>query len=287
MMHDVINRLSPAKMPQVVVPVTPSTGKIYVKVDGVPFVYKRRDLPNGWLRLSLGEVFGHHLPNHPPAPGEIQDYLALLKPSLRLIVIYRLDDDTWLCYPYNRGDAFQKGWNGEPLPVYLVSDTIEPFDTILACGPMTSLVFWRPIGSLEDKPRLVAEIWQDGIRMASPEAYEARRIARGRIENERINDARIERDNKLRTFEGRLLYHLGVLEAELVSWKQSGRDIVVEWRDGDHQYSSRIQPNMQVTSAGICLSNRDSDFSIASLVDVMREARRLNRPGADGDYDED
>lgn len=293
MIHDIISRLSLAKMPDVVVPITPATEKIYVKVGGIPFVYKRNNLPDGWMRLRLQKTIASVLPDLPPTPYEILEYMELLRPSLCLIVIYRLDNSTWLCYPYNRSDANQKGWdsNSGPLPIYLVTDSIEPFDVIYACGPINGLIYWRAIGPLPGSDKLVANLGADYIFDESWEVREAWRIARGRIEAEKLRDAKLQKKEKLKTFEGSLAYHLSFLGAELVSWRESGRDVVVEWRDGIYSYSSRIQASMQVTSAGICLSNRDSDFSIASLVDVMREARRLNRPGASGemssDYNED
>ncbi|HET8910946.1 MAG TPA: hypothetical protein VFN23_05765, partial [Ktedonobacteraceae bacterium] len=50
--------------------------------------------------------------------------------------------------------------------------------------------------------------------------------------------------------------------------------LVVEWsaQGQTHRYRSMIDPNMTVISSGICLSGRDRDFDLTSLVNVMADA---------------
>ena len=50
--------------------------------------------------------------------------------------------------------------------------------------------------------------------------------------------------------------------------------IVVEWSDsgGRHRYRSVLAPDLDVVSSGICLSGRDGDFDLTSLVSVMAAA---------------
>jgi hypothetical protein len=50
--------------------------------------------------------------------------------------------------------------------------------------------------------------------------------------------------------------------------------LVVEWsaQGQTHRYRSMIDPNMTVISSGICLSGRDRDFDLTSLVNVMTDA---------------
>jgi hypothetical protein len=61
--------------------------------------------------------------------------------------------------------------------------------------------------------------------------------------------------------------------------------IVVEWSDsgGRHRYRSVLDPSLDVVSSGICLSGRDGDFDLTSLVSVMAAAApagpRPRRPG--------
>jgi hypothetical protein len=75
--------------------------------------------------------------------------------------------------------------------------------------------------------------------------------------------------------------------AELVSWKESGYDLIVSWKDNGIEYQSRVTSQANGVSAGICLSGQDAKFNLAGFVSVMREARQLNRPGAQGHQDSD
>ena len=70
------------------------------------------------------------------------------------------------------------------------------------------------------------------------------------------------------------LAHLG---GELVSYEPVGDGWRIRWRDGKHLYETLVGRDFTVLSAGICLSGRDEDFDLASIVSVMREARRTSR----------
>jgi hypothetical protein len=74
--------------------------------------------------------------------------------------------------------------------------------------------------------------------------------------------------------------------ATLLNWQVlNDKEYNATWQDGDHTYTMRINANMRVESAGICLNGTDKDYNLAAIVEVMREARRRNRPGAGGAYD--
>jgi hypothetical protein len=290
-LQSLIDRLTPKKAEPFIAPITPVTKTIYARIDGLPFKFGRDALPDGWRRcipIHNNRNLGVMIPG--AAEWEINSYLELYKPHWTLIVCYRLGDTSWLCYPYNQGDAAQKGWGEGPVVVNLVRDTIEPFDVIVAAGPVYNLIYWRPSEAKVRRNEMLAGLANtlvDPYRPRTGEELKALQIAIGRIVERRRLEAEKSRQNALKTVEGRLKYNLEFLGAELVSWRESGRDIIVTWRDEGREYQSRISSGMSVVTAGICLSGRDRAFNVAALVDVMREARQLNRPGAGGDDDDD
>jgi len=81
--------------------------------------------------------------------------------------------------------------------------------------------------------------------------------------------------------EQRLRYALEKADATLHSYSEtttvdgSPGQLVVEWSERGHTYRYRTlidqqDSNFTVVSSGICLSGRDSDFDLTSLVNVMR-----------------
>ena len=73
--------------------------------------------------------------------------------------------------------------------------------------------------------------------------------------------------------EGRLRAALARGGGQLVHYSSDAEVYQVHWRDGlgnDH-YSSIRQNDLTVVSSGICLSGRDADFDLTSLVGVMEE----------------
>jgi len=78
--------------------------------------------------------------------------------------------------------------------------------------------------------------------------------------------------------ETRLRHALAKADATLHSFSQtSGPDgqpgpVIVEWSEHGqrYRYRSTVDANLSVVSSGICLSGRDSDFDLTSLVSVMQ-----------------
>ena len=266
-----------------VAPVTPRTRKILIVQDGVSFVFRRgkSNLATGWHRFEERESDAIHTPAFYPTTEaeewEIETYLEHLKPQFRLIVLYRLGEDTWLCYPWNLSDAVQKGWPlSEPRAVYLTRRSIEPFTCIVACGTPDNLIYksldtgivhWNTLP-------LIDELMADptiSLKWITPETKTSISIVRSEIKRREEETKRKATDEQKRTLEGRIKYYLEFLGAKLVGWKEFGNNLEVTWDDGDISRKAIIDRRVNTVSAGICLSDRDSDFDLTSLVDVYRE----------------
>lgn len=273
-----------ANPPPFVAPVTSSTQKVFTKVGGLPYKYTRlRGIPNGWNRFKFNRSGILEIDaKNPPQPLEVQNYLQLLKPRLCLIVLYRLDARTFLTYPYNVGDARQKGWGEAPIVVNLVSDTLEAFDVIYARGEIDNMIYEVPsgiqianreflLGLLGRAPSVTEE------RFVTVEIRTSFSIINSRIMDAQRQESEAARRKQTLTIEGRIKYNLEFLGAELMSWRESGEDIVIQWKDQGQNYTSRISNKMGTVSAGICLSGKDADFNVAAMVDVIREARKIRR----------
>jgi hypothetical protein len=62
--------------------------------------------------------------------------------------------------------------------------------------------------------------------------------------------------------------------SEIPASEHSAGYLVVEWSEQGHtrRYRSTIDPRLTVVSSGICLSGRDRDFDLTSLVNVMTDS---------------
>jgi hypothetical protein len=80
--------------------------------------------------------------------------------------------------------------------------------------------------------------------------------------------------------EQRLRHALAKADAVLHSYSEitntdgTPGHLVVEWSEQGQtrRYRSTIDPRLNVVSSGICLSDRDQDFDLTSLVNVMTDA---------------
>src|SRR3990167_4017034 len=278
-----------------VAPVTPRTRKILIVQDGVPFVFRRgkSNLAAGWYRFEKRESdwlqgVQAFYPTIEAEEWEIETYLEHLKPQFWLICLYGLGEDTWLCYPWNLSDAVQKGWPlDEPRAVYLTRRSIEPFNFITACGSPDNLIFQGidvktesqldRTHFLESAHNFINSLLstEQVFRGLTPEMRTSFTIVKAEIQRREQETFRNNAMEQKKTFEGRIKYYLEFLGAKLVRWKEFGNNFEITWGDGvlanKHTHTAIIDRRVNTVSAGICLSDRDSDFDLTSLVDVYRE----------------
>lgn len=209
--------------------------------------------------------------------------------------------NAWWALPYNESDARQRfGWaGGEMIPVYFCEPLggADRFERVVARVDGRALWFDGP-DVLADPTH--AEWLRDAASQpALPEKYRpglaaSERLALlfwhihqleldGQFHTQLEGRSQREQQEWLRQHAGRsrlelrLRHALAKADATLHSFAEttnpdgSPGPLVVEWSEQGqtYRYRSTIDPSLTVVSSGICLSGRDNDFDLTSLVSVM------------------
>lgn len=212
----------------------------------------------------------------------------------------------WMALPYNAGDAKQRfGFSSnEPVPVYLC-DTLAGasqferivarvdggllwFDTVDALAnpehadwlreafgqPQLPEKYLPGLAGSERLALLFAQIHRLEQEEHAREQEALRQLATQTRRERQRSLVELRSRNRL---ESDLRHALAKADATLHSFTQAGDTdgspghLVVEWSENGqtYRYRSVIQPSLDVVSSGICLSDRDDDFDLTSLVSVM------------------
>ena len=293
---------------EIVAPLLPG-GRLRTRLGGLVYEFHLREGFAGWGRFRpvnerevelLGEA----------QPWERAGYLELF-PLLRVVLLWPDTDGrvpgTWLALPYNESDARQRFHLGmEPLPVFLCDPTAgaQSFERVLARVDGNTLWF-------EGTDLLADPTHAEWLRSAAAQEHDADDVLPGLASSEQqallfwrlrqlevslAESTRLSRQTLRRnlrdgqtwasqqahqiTLEERLRYALAKADATLHSYSEvaapdgSASHLVVEW--GEHgqtyRYRSVLDSRLTVVSSGICLSGRDRDFDLTSLVSVMEGA---------------
>jgi hypothetical protein len=224
-----------------------------------------------------------------PSLPQVAEYLQLLKP-LRLRLAHVLRSQTWLAYPVNESDMQQRLGVVKPVPVHLVNEGAA-FEPIIARWDGSAWWF----DELDRRAdALVAEQLREHLRQVTPpEAvrftgitpemltvydlavqqtpeYQAIRPQQTRPDRRRQSPPR----RRAQGDEGRLQEALQRGGGELQEFHDRGDYWLCEWTtsNGERHTSAIDKNDLTVVSSGICLSGRDRDFDLQSLVGVI-EAR--------------
>jgi hypothetical protein len=242
-------------------------------------------------------------------PWERAGYLELF-PLLRVILLWPDTSGrypgTWLALPYNESDARQRfGFGMEPLPVFLCDPTAgaERFERVLTRVDGRALWFegtdiladpthaeWLRTAAAQENSeeilpglaaseRLALLFWR--LRQLELSLAESTRLSeQARHQNRQEQSGWLSQQAHQLSLEGKLRHALAKADATLHSYSEvtatdgSVSQLIVEWseRGQTHRYRSSLDPRLTVVSSGICLSGRDSDFDLTSLVSVMTAA---------------
>lgn len=243
-------------------------GFVRTKVSGIlyTFIPQPRNF-EGWGIFQPVDEKIAELVDEPSLP-QLAEYLKLLQP-LRLRLAYALQGQTWLAYPMNESDAKQRIGTAKPVAVHLVSEG-TPFE--LAIARYDGSTWWFEELDRRADP-IVAETLTDAFKKLTPKEElhfkgitpEMRTVYD--LATQPIKDWQHKQDEK------RLTAALRQGGGELQKYSEFADRWLVEWTttDGEHHTSAIAKKDLTVISSGICLSGRDRDFDLQSLVGVIED----------------
>jgi hypothetical protein len=279
---------------EIIAPLLPG-GRIRTRLNGLIYEFKPRKRFVGWGRfrpINEGEadVLGEAM------PWERGSYLELF-PALRVILLWPAPagypPGAWLALPYNQSDAHQRfGFPMEPLPVFLCDPTAgaERFERIIVRVDGRALWFEGPdlladpthaewlrnastqeasqdfLPGLASSERQTLLFWRFH-QLELAHAEETRHVQRLQ-QRARLNQLSLEEKLRYELAKADATFHS---YSEVIASDGSVSQLIVEWseRGQTHRYRSALDPRLTVVSSGICLSGRDQDFDLTSLVSVM------------------
>ena len=207
-----------------------------------------------------------------PTLPQMEAYFKLLSP-LRLRLAYPLQGKTWLAYPANESDAKQRFGMAKPVAVHLVTDAVT-FEQVIA--RWDGSYWWFDECDRRADP-LVLEYLKSGLKnVISPKELHFKGIT---PEMRSLYDLVTQKNQKFyaqmqqKRDEKLLSKALQQGGGELNSFRDRSDHWLVEWTtaDGERHASAIAKNDLTVISSGICLSGRDRDFDLQSLVGVMEQ----------------
>lgn len=200
---------------------------------------------------------------------QINEYLKLLQP-LRLRLLYLLREQTWLAYPVNESDMQQRVGIVKPVVVHLVTEGAA-FEVIIA---RCDRAWWFEDLDRRSNPEITATLNRQLQGEISPESLSFSGMTPEMATAYNLvwqQTATARKKRQLKAAKTRLEAALKQADGKLESYRDRGEYWQIEWRTADGQFhaSAIDKRDLTVISSGICLSGRDRDFDLQSLVGVM------------------
>jgi hypothetical protein len=199
--------------------------------------------------------------------SQITAYLQQF-PTIRLRLAYRLQHQSWLAYPVNEADMRQRFKTVKPVAVHLVTEGVA-FEQILARWNGNSCWF-EEIDRRADPA--IAETLQFNLKQLIPvEELQFKGMTPEMQTLYELATQQIEGFAQPQWDEKRLRQALKLGGGELHQFQDRGDYWTVDWTtsDGVRHTSAIAKDDLTVVSSGVCLSGRDRDFDLQSLVGVM------------------
>lgn len=245
-------------------------GRVRTRVAGMVYTFatKPRDFQGWGIFQPLDEKTAEVVEE--PILPQIEEYLELMKP-LRMLLVDRLERQTWLGYPVNESDAKQRIGMAKPVPIYLVTDGVQ-FEQIIARFDGGS--FWFEDSDRRADPLAAEELRKALKKVTPPKELRFKGMTpEMRTAYDLVAQKKIEFKKQMQEQEDekRLKNALKMGGGELRNFRDRSDYWQVEWvtGDGQHHSSAIAKSDLTVISSGICLSGLDRDFDLQSLVGVM------------------
>lgn len=244
-------------------------GQIRTRVAGMIYIFTPKPSKfEGWGIFKAVDQKTAKLVEEADLP-QIAEYLQNF-PQIRLRLAHQLQRQTWLAYPVNEADARQRLKVVKPIAVHLVSEGVV-FEQITARWNGQSCWF-EEIDRRTD-PAIV-ETLQSAVKQLTPvKELQFLGITPEIRTVYELASQRIEGFTQPQQDERRLRKALQLGGGELRQFQDRGDYWTVDWTtaDGVRHSSAIAKTDLTVVSSGICLSGRDRDFDLQSLVGVIEE----------------
>jgi len=200
---------------------------------------------------------------------QIAEYLQHF-PQIRLRLAHPLQKQTWLAYPVNEADMRQRLKVVKPIAVHLVTEGVT-FEQIIARWNGQSCWF-EEVDRRTDPA--ISETLQSAVKQLTPaEELQFKGITPEIRTVYELATRRIEGFTQPQQDEKRLRKALQMGGGTLTQFHDRSDYWTVDWTtaDGVRHSSAIAKTDLTVVSSGICLSGRDRDFDLQSLVGVMEQ----------------
>jgi hypothetical protein len=248
-------------------------GRVRVRVRGLIYELGVARAQPGW-RLCQALDAARAAVVDAAQPWQRGTYLALW-PALRLVLVERLRGDDWVALAFNPSDAFQRFAICGPLVIRLVEGG-QPFERVI--GRVEGATVWYDEPDRRGDPATAERLREAlatgqatpplaGLGPGEQTGY-ALLTERRVVASAARDAARTERC---------LRDALMIGGARLIGYETSAGVLRVSWERDGQRSITLVNANLDVVSAGICLSGADQHFDLASIIGVVRDAPQFAR----------
>jgi hypothetical protein len=244
-----------------------------IRVRGLVYELDVLEARAGWWICRMLDA-RRAIPVDAAEPWQRGEYLALW-PALRLVLVEPLRGDDWVAMPFNPSDAFQRFAFRGPLVVRLVEGG-QPFERVI--GRVEGATIWydeldrRADLAMAEQLRDALAVCQATLTLGGIGVGE--RAAYALLTERRVAAAQAREAQRA---ERRLRDALMVGGARLVGYEAGAGVLRVTWERDGRRSVTLVDANLEVVSAGICLSGEDQRFDLASIISVVGEAPQYAR----------
>lgn len=246
-------------------------GRVQTRVAGLVYTFETqpRDF-EGWGIFQPIDAQKAEVVEEADLP-QISEYLEQFI-QVRLWLAYPLKKQTWLAYPVNESDVRQRTKLVKPVAVHLVTEGAQ-FETVVVRWDGNS--WWFEDIDRRADPMPTEQLREHLKQLTPPDKLSFKGMTpEMRMVYDLVTQQMAEFSDrwKHKRDEKRLRSALQVGGGELQAFRDRGDDYwTVEWttNTGEYHTSAISKRDLTVVSSGICLSGRDRDFDLQSLVGVI------------------